>query len=140
MRRSHHRGGLSRRDVDDLSAPMRDAHDYLRSRRDAAKAKESPLATVMAGAEVAAGAAGMGYVYGRTQMTTVGNTQIPLGLAVGVAGHLINMFLLKDSAFSPHLANLANGAIGSWTTMLGIGIGTQGRQKAGLSTTPLGAC
>jgi hypothetical protein len=131
-------GGLSRRDVDALYPSMRDAHDYMRSRRDASRAG-SPVATLVGAAEVGAGALGLGYLYGRTQHWNIPGTPIPMGLAAGVAGHLLSLFVLGDSKWAGHVSNLSNGAIASWTTMLGAGLGTQARQAAGQPTAPITA-
>lgn len=131
-------GGLTRRDVDALYKPLRDTHEFLSASRDPSPMKDVGH-TALAAGEVAAGALGFGYLYGRTQHWNIPGTPIPIGLAAGVAGHLLNMFVLGKSRWSPHVANLSNGAIGSWTTMWGAALGTQGRQKAGLATAPITA-
>lgn len=92
---------------------------------------------VITAAEVGVSALGFGYLYGRTQHWNVPGTAIPMGLAAGVVGHLANLFLLPPgSKIAPHLANVSNGAIGSWAAMVGAGYGTDARQKAG---EPVGA-
>jgi len=140
--RSSHRSGLmamSRRDVDSLYDSMRDAHSYIQSRRDGdGGAKKSVTNKVIQALEVGAGAVGVGLLAGRLQTTSIGSSGVPLGLALGFAGHAAAFFDLAGK-YDDHLVNLSNGAIAGWLTMWGAGQGMQMRQKANLPLGPITA-
>lgn len=120
-----------KRDV--LYSRMRDASAYLASRRD-------PGGTVVRRATaafgVAAGAAGTGYIVGRTGHWNIGGTPLPWGLTLGVGLHALDVFGLVGG-FGEHVSNLANGAIASWATMMGAGYGQQARANAGQPAAPI---
>jgi hypothetical protein len=131
---------MSRRDVDSLYDSMRDAHSYIQSRRDgnSGGSRKSVTDKVVETLEVTAGAVGVGVLAGRLQTTSVGTSGVPLGLAIGFAGHAAAYFDLLGK-HSDHLSNFANGAIAGWAAMWGAGQGLQMRQKAGLGTGPITA-
>ena len=106
---------LSRRDV--LYSRMRDASAYLSSRRDPGGAIGS-RATAAIG--VAAGAGLTGYLVGRTNHCNIAGTPLPWGLTIGVGLHALDIFGLAGN-MGEHVANVANGAIASWATMMGAG-------------------
>lgn len=137
----HPRSGMmamSRRDVDSLYGSMRDAHHYIESRRDSSGGKKSVTSKVLGALEVGAGAAGVGLLAGRMQTTSIGNTGIPFGLALGFAGHAAAFFDLAGK-YDEHVHNLANGAIAGWLAMWGAGQGMKMREKAGLPLGPITA-
>ena len=78
--------------------------------------------------EIATVAAGFGYVQGRFGPKKVG--PIPLDLLLGGAGHIVG-FMELAGEFTPHLHNLADGAIASVANTWGRGVGREGRAKAG---------
>lgn len=78
--------------------------------------------------EVAVVAAGFGYIQGRFGPKKVG--PIPLDLLLGGAGHIVG-FMELAGEFTPHLHNLADGAIASFANTWGRGLGREGRAKAG---------
>jgi hypothetical protein len=89
--------------------------------------------------EVATIAAGFGYVQGRFGPKKVG--PIPLDLLLGGAGHIVG-FMELAGEFTPHLHNLADGAIASFANTWGRGVGRDGRAKSGqppLVTGSIGA-
>lgn len=83
-------------------------------------------------AEVATVALGFGYIQGRFGPKKLG--PIPLDLLLGSAGHVVGLMELAGE-FTPHLHNLADGAIASFANTWGRGVGRDGRIKAG--KTPL---
>lgn len=129
-------GAITRRDVEDLYSRMRDSHEFIESRRDAGMKEKTSRA--IQSVETAAGAAGVGVLAGRLGTTSIGNTAIPLGLALGFAGHAAAFFGLTGVA-TPHVQSLADGAIAGWIALWGAGQGTQMRQKAGLPIGPITA-
>lgn len=130
---------ITRRDVDSLYGSMRDAHGYIQSQRDNGKSRTKDIGgRLLKAGEVAAGAATVGLLVGRLNHWNIPNTPIPVGLAIGAAGHLIDFFGVAGD-YGAHVANFADGAFASWATMLGAGYGTQMRQKAGLATPPITA-
>ena len=129
---------ITRRDVDDLQASMRDAQRYLAAERDPARSRGEVLSRVVRTAEVGAGAAGVGLLAGRLGTTQIGNTGIPLGLAVGAVGHTLAFFGLAGR-FDEHVHNVSDGALAGWATMWGAGQGRLMRERAGLPTGPITA-
>jgi hypothetical protein len=126
--------GLTRRDVDALYRPLRDTHDFLTASRSDPETggKTTLLREGMKIGEIGIGAGALGYYYGRTQKQTIGNTPIPIGLAVGAGGLLLSLLgPVRKFGLSSHLTNLSAGAIASWTTQVGMGYGLAGRQAAG---------
>lgn len=127
---------MSRRDVDSLYDSMRDAHSYIQSRRDGASGEKGVTNQIVQALEVGAGAAGVGVLAGRLQTTSIGDSGVPLGLALGFAGHLASFFDIFGQ-YSGHVQNLSNGAIAGWMAMWGAGEGKKLREKAGLATGPI---
>lgn len=120
-----------KRDV--LYRRMRDASAYLATRRDPGGAVVHRVATA---AGVAAGSLATGYLVGRTGHWNIPNTPLPWGLTLGVGLHALDVFGLAGG-FGEHVANLANGAIASWATMMGAGYGQNARQTAGQPVGPI---
>jgi hypothetical protein len=112
---------------------MRDASAYLASRRDPGGAIAG-RATAAIG--VAAGAGLTGYLVGRTNHWNIAGTPLPWGLTIGVGLHALDIFGLAGG-MGEHVANMANGAIASWATMMGAGYGQQSRQAAGQPAGPI---
>ena len=83
--------------------------------------------------EVATVALGFGYVQGRFGPQKLG--PIPLELLLGSAGHIVGLMDLAGE-FTPHLHNLADGAIASFANTWGRGVGRDGRIKANLPPLP----
>lgn len=114
---------------------QRDHSRAIAAQRDAEKKREFSTKTLaqnaLTGAEVALGAGLMGWLAGRMGSTTIGSTGIPLGLAVGVAGHLAAAFNVLPARVQPHVVNVANGSIAAWATLWGAGQGSQARANAG---------
>lgn len=121
----------SKRDL--FHSRMRDAQAYLASRRDPGGALTS-RATAALG--VAAGAGLTGYLVGRTNHWNIAGTPLPWGLTLGVGLHALDIFGLVGG-MGEHVANVANGAIASWATMMGAGYGQQARQAIGQPTGPI---
>jgi hypothetical protein len=119
---------LSRRDVGELYPSLRDQYKYLESRRDPADKKGVAEHLVQTG-EVAAGAAGVGLIAGRLGSASLGNTGIPIGLALGALGHAAAFFGVTGR-FSDHIHNLSDGAIAGWVALWGAAQGGQMRQQA----------
>ncbi len=142
MRHAHHGMAVTRRDPGDarIFGAMRDAHRFLStSRRDpSSKPSGSIAARAVTAGEVAAGAGATGLIVGRIGHWNIPGTPVPVGLALGVAGHLAHQMGWLGK-YGPHAANVANGALASWATMLGAGWGAQMRAKAGQPVGPITA-
>ena len=111
---------------------MRDASAYLTARRDPGKGVVHRVTTALG---VGVGAAGTGYLIGRTGHWNVPGTPLPWGLTLGVGLHALDVFGLVGG-YGEHVANLANGAIASWATMMGAGYGQDARTKSGAPMGP----
>jgi hypothetical protein len=111
---------------------MRDASAYLTARRDPGKGVVHRVTTALG---VGVGAAGTGYLIGRTGHWNVPGTPLPWGLTLGVGLHALDVFGLVGG-YGEHVANLANGAIASWATMMGAGYGQDARSKSGAPMGP----
>jgi hypothetical protein len=130
---------MSRRDIERLHDSMRDSHAYIQSARDGGGSSgKSTTGKVLETLEVGAGAVGVGVLAGRLQTTSIGSTGVPLGLALGFAGHAAAFFDLAGK-YGEHLHNVSNGAIAGWLAMWGAGQGMQMRQKANLPLGPITA-
>jgi hypothetical protein len=122
------RFGISRRDpVDQLYGRMRDAHAYLS--RDSGGSRSSTTHRVTSALEMAGGAAGVGLLAGRLNSWNIPRTPIPLGLAIGVGLHALDLFGF-GGGLGEHLSNVGNGAIASWASLIGAGYGQQLYAKA----------
>ena len=129
---------MSRRDVEDLYSSMRDARQYIEAQRDPQRSRPSMTDRLVRSAEVGAGAAGVGLLAGRLGTTQIGNTGIPMGLALSAAGHAVAVFGLAGR-FDEHVSNLADGALAGWLTMWGAGQGRGMRERAGMPVGPITA-
>ena len=125
---------LSRRDVGELYASSRDARKFVEQRRD--PPSKSPGSLALQTLESGAGAVGVGMLAGRMGTTSIGATGIPLGLALGAAGHAAAFFGLAGR-YASHLHNLSNGAIDGWLALWGAGRGAQMRLQAGEPAAPI---
>ena len=124
--------------MDDLRVSMRDAQQYLASERDPQRSRGEITGRLIRTAEVGAGAAGVGLLAGRLGTSQIGNTGVPLGLALGALGHTLAFFGLAGR-FENHVYNVSDGAIAGWATMWGAGQGRLMRERAGLPVGPITA-
>lgn len=92
-------------------------HERAKSLREKA---ESSMEQVVGTIEVFAGAFGMGVLNGR--MGGVEIAGVPLDLGIGVLGNVLGHLGVAGKA-SSHVHNLSNGALASYATRLGLGIG-----------------
>lgn len=120
---------------------LRDSMGYLEKRRDEAKPFKTPskanvTKTLLEAAEVSAGAAATGWLAGRMGTTSIVGG-IPLGLAIGVAGHAAAMFGLFGDKYDGHISNVANGALAGWLALWGAGQGGQSRANANGGAAPV---
>ena len=101
----------------------------LKSRVSNTKEKmEEAIGQVVQTIEVGSTAVGFGVINGRWGgVELVG---VPLDLITGGVFHLIGLFGVAPD----HMHNLGDGALASWLTTLGAGIGDEMRQKAGGAT------
>jgi hypothetical protein len=120
---------LTRRDVDGLYAPLKTQHDYLASQRDPEPKRNTQSHLIQSG-EVAAGAAALGLLAGRLGNANIGQTGIPIGLALGAFGHAVAFFGFAGR-YGEHVHNVSDGALAGWLTLWGAGQGTQMRLNAG---------
>lgn len=127
-RHGHHT--LRRDELRDVYGSLARDHDFLASRRDAPAGMKGMTGKVVEALEVAAGAGAVGVLAGRLQTWSIPGTPIPLGLALGVAGHALDAFGITG-AYGEHVSNLSNGFIAGWATMMGASKGRQMREKAG---------
>lgn len=130
---------LTRRDIEDLYPSLRDAHQFIETQRSPEKTmvndkeKENQF---IKGLATFAGAAGVGFLAGRTGSANIGTTKVPLGLVLGAAGYGLAYFNLTGQ-FSKHVVNLSNGAFAGWGTLWAAGEGTRMREKAGGPAGPI---
>lgn len=147
--RSHHRGTVSigRRDLDQAHRALRDAHAHLASSRDeSSSGKKDVKSKLVETGAVAAGAAATGMLTGYLGSTEIGSTGVPWGLALGVAGHALQMFAPVGS-YGKHIANAADGAIASWVNNMAVVWGAKAKARAAQPPAPpvagiagIGAC
>lgn len=118
---------ITRRDVDDLDASLKEGRDYL---RDQAKREDGPkglFAGSLRTAGVAAGAFAAGLAYGRYG-DTLDKSPVPIDLAVGLVGHTLAYFdVLGD--WSERVHDVSDGFIAEFMSKMGIGYGTSLRAK-----------
>lgn len=118
---------ITRRDVDDLDASLKESREYL---RDQAKTTDGPkglFAGSLRTAGVATGALAAGLAYGRYG-DTLDRSPVPIDLAVGLVGHTLAYFdVLGD--WSERVHDLSDGFIASFATKMGIGYGTSLRAR-----------
>lgn len=120
---------ITRRDLDDAYASMRDAHSYISRYREGGERVTGQLVQTL---EVGAGALAVGVASGRYgALQIAGSAPIPLDLAGGIAGHALAFFGLAGK-YSEHLHNFSDGVLAGYLTKWGIGFGTEMRRKAGL--------
>lgn len=119
---------FSSRDIDEA---YRFANRNLGRLRDPDHGAKGVLHRLLETGEVLAGAGAVGLAKGRFGTLKIANTPVDLDLAGGIAGHLV-AFWLDHNGASPHIHNLANGALAGWFHGLCVGAGTTLRMKAGL--------
>lgn len=113
-------------------ARLRDYAERAHARaRGLAVKSEQAVGTLVRTAEVQATAFGMGVVNGRFGGVEI--LGVPLDLGAGSAAHLL-AFVGVGGKFSSHLHNLADGALASYMTTLGVGVGKRMAQSAGASS------
>lgn len=122
---------LTRRDeLRDVYGSLARDHEFLSARRDVPKGMTGAMGKIVEAAEIAAGAGAVGVLAGRLQTWSIPGTPIPMGLALGVAGHALDALGFTGS-YGEHVTNLSNGFIAGWATMMGASKGRQMREKAG---------
>ena len=127
--------GMSRRDVQSLYGSLRDQDEFLESRR--GRDPQGPIRQrtvtekVVETVEIAGTAAVIGVIAGRAGTPNFGSTPIPVGLTVGLAAHVANMFDVVPASWVPHVHNIANGAIAGWAAVWGAGQGAAMALRAG---------
>lgn len=109
---------LSMREVEDLQRKASNAAS--RARNIAAKAEDA-IMTVVQSVEIGGAAFGFGLVQGRFQGVEV--LGVPLDLGAGVVLHTLGFFVSGKA--SPHVHNIADGALASYFTSLGQGVGAK---------------
>lgn len=119
-----------RDDLRDVYGKLARDHDFILSRRDEPKTVKGMAGKAVEALEVAAGAGAVGVLAGRLQTWSIPGTPLPLGLALGVAGHAIDAMGFAGS-YGEHVSNFSNGLIAGWATMVGASKGRQMREKAG---------
>jgi len=125
---------MTRRDMGGLYDRMRDSKQYLESQRDMTRETNGkPQSPAVQAIETVAGSAAIGYAAGRMGTTSFGTSGIPVGLTVGIAGHILSMLGLGGK-HSKDLRNVSNGAIAAWAAMWAAGQGSQQRAKSGDAT------
>lgn len=132
-----HRMALSGRDQNDLFGSLRDQQQYLMARRDAAKDKKSVTHRLVDTLEVGAGAAGIGVLSGYLGTTSFGQSGIPIGLALGAAGHVVSVLGILPEGYGRHISNVSDGFIAGWLAMWGAGQGSQMRANKSGDTAPI---
>lgn len=119
---------ITRRDLDDAYASMRDAHSYIQR---ASGKGETVTGQVVETLGVVAGALGVGVASGRFGALQLAGSPIPLDLAGGLLGHGLAFFGLAGK-YSENLHDFSNGVLAGYATKWGIGFGTEMRRKSGL--------
>jgi len=122
------RYGYGLRDVERLYAPMRDAHRFLEARDP--PPKRSTTDNLLAGFEVAAGAAAVGFLAGWTGGPDILGTGIPLGLSLGLLGHALTLLDVVPAGLEDHVHNVSNGAIAGWAAIWALGEGAVAARDA----------
>lgn len=136
--RTDHLMTLSRRDgaVNDLRrGSLRDAHNYLRTRRDTEAQKKSFGELGLELLETAVGSGAVGYLAGYTGTTGIGDSGIPAGLVAGAVGYAATIFV--PSRFDRHIHRLSTGAIAGFLTLWTAGQAGKAREAAGGIAGPI---
>lgn len=117
---------LTRRDVEDAFANLRDSQRRLSGRG------ETITGHVVQSVEVAAGALANGVVSGRFGNVYLGKdqVQVPVDLLVGLGGHALAFFGFAGK-YDEHLHNFSDGFLAGYLTKVGAGLGAKLAMKAG---------
>jgi hypothetical protein len=115
---------LSLKSLESLESKYTNAKNAIKRAREDAN---ETVMTVVRSAEVSGMAFALGVINGRWGRPEL--LGIPVDLGLGLAGHTLG-FVLDDEA-GTHLHNLGDGALASYLTSLGVGIGTKMAQEAG---------
>lgn len=126
---------ISRRDIDEAYASMRDAHSYIQRFQGGGETVVGQLTQSLA---VGAGAFGVGVLSGRYGALHINGSSIPLDLAAGLTGHALGFFGIAGK-YSEHLHNFSDGVLSAWLTKLGVGVGAKMAMDAGKPAPPVTA-
>lgn len=126
---------ITRRDIDEAYASMRDAHSYIKRYQ---AQGENVVGRVVQSLEVGAGALGVGILSGRYGALHITGSKVPLDLAAGLAGHALAFFGLAGN-YADHLHNFSDGVMAGWLTKWGVGIGAKMAVEAGVAPPPVTA-
>jgi len=111
---------------------------YQATKKQVARIREEAaesVMTVVRSAEIQSTAFAMGVVNGRWGRPEL--LGVPVDLLMGLTGHTLG-FVIGEEA-GPHLHNLADGALASYVTTLGVGIGQKMLQESQASAQQLAA-
>lgn len=118
---------LSLRNLETLESKYVNAQNRIKRVKE--EAAETVM-TVVRSTEVSGMAFALGVINGRWSRPEV--LGVPVDLGLGLAGHTVG-FLMGTSDGGTHLHNLADGALASYLSTLGVGIGSKMLQE---SSTP----
>lgn len=126
---------ITRRDIDEAYASMRDAHSYIQRYKGQGETAVGQLTQTLG---VSAGALGVGILSGRFGALHIAGSKIPLDLAGGIIGHGLAFFGLAGK-YGEHLHNFSDGVMAGWITKWGVGLGAKMAVDAGKAPPPVTA-